>query len=124
MDFGKEIPEEKELDPEEVSNKIIQSGIAERMLNMLKKYKGRIDPEITYGIEDCNFIVETIGTGHIQITIEHPNLKESGDSMVHEGFGVREKGFGSSKEPLTEEQLNLIQEIIREQKENNEEKTE
>ena len=80
---------------EETRNKIIKSGIAERILYLMKKYKPKLDPEITFGIEDCNFMVEVIQDPgeekHVRIVIEHPNLMQRGSSMVEGAYGV-EKG--------------------------------
>jgi hypothetical protein len=88
------------------------------MIETLKKYKGTNDPEITFGVEDCNFIVEQTfdsdfyslgGERRIQVIIETP----TGDTQA---FGVEEgKSFGAGNEqPLTQAQFEVILNILEE----------
>jgi hypothetical protein len=121
--------EEKKLSPRDM---LVQSGIAERMIKSIKKFKGILDPKITFGVEDCDFRVqqtvisaEKSGTGqkemHAQVIIEMPNLHPENrkkQPRVTQAFGVKEGGsFGDAGEPpLTQEQWNTILNILKEQK--------
>jgi hypothetical protein len=120
-----------EREPLSESGKLKESGIAQRMVDSIKKYRGENDPEIIFGVEDCNFSVEQMKRmnpktkkyeTHTQAIIQMPNLKRTSerDSLtVQRGFGVEKgKSFGAASEaPLTDEQFELIQEIIKEKQE-------
>ena len=102
---------------------LVQSGIAGRMIETLKKYKGTNDPEITFGVEDCNFRVEQTfdslkggrkgrgergGERRIQVIIEKP----TGHTQA---FRVEAgKPFGAGNEqPLTQAQFEVILNILK-----------
>ena len=106
------------------NHRIVQSGIAGRMIETLKKYKGTEDPEITFGVEDCNFTVEQTfdsdfyslkgrgergGERRIQVIIEKP----TGHTQA---FSVEAgKPFGAGDEqPLTQAQFEVILNILEE----------
>ncbi len=132
FEMGGYTPEEKKGSPRDM---LVQSGIAERMIESIKKSKGTLDPEITFGVEDCDFRVEqTVIPAeesrfgqeevHTQVIIEMPNLHPEDSKKqprVTQAFGVEEgKSFGVAGEPpLAQEQLNTIQSILKEQKEAN-----
>ena len=129
-EMGGYTPEEKKISPRDT---LVQSGIAERMIETIKKSKGTLDPEITFGVEDCDFRVkQTIIPAeesrtsqeeiHTQVIIEMPNLhpeNSKNQPRVTQAFGVKEgKCFGAAGEqPLTHEQWDAIQNILTEQKE-------
>lgn len=108
-----------------VKERLVKSGIAERMIETIKKYKGTLDPEITFGVDDCNFKVEefqdpSTNEIHTQIVIDKPNLHEYNkmkQPRVSRAFSVKNgESFGAGGEPpLTTEQFALIQEIVKEQ---------
>ena len=100
-------------------DKIVESGIAERMLASIKKHRGTEDPEITFGIEDCDFRVQMVedprsDDKYPQVVIEMPNLHPENrkkQPRVTQAFGVEgNESFGAADEaPLTEEQFSLVQ---------------
>jgi len=102
-------------------DRIVESGVADRMLASLKEHKGTNDPEITFGVDDCDFRVEVhkdpnTDEEHTQVVIEMPNLHPENrkkQPRVTQAFGVREdQSFGAAGEkPLTQEQFQLVQEL-------------
>lgn len=110
-----------------VKDRLIKNGIAQRMIDTIKKFKGQNNPEITFGVNDCDFKVEQIEVPsrrnpnekeiHIQIVIVMPNLQSNKEteSTVQQAFGVEEgKSFGAGGEaPLTPKQYADIQEILK-----------
>lgn len=132
---GFQTPEERKQSPSEM---LVQSGIAERMLETIKKNRGTLDPKITFGVEDCGFRVtktlipaENSGTGkketRIQVVIEMPNQHEINKiemPRVSSAFAVEDgKAFGTAGEPpLTQEQWDTVQKILKEQEKEEEEK--
>ena len=111
---------EKPVSQEElVDQKIKESGIAQRMLDTLKRTRGTQDPEINFGINNCKFSVkreidpyeERVGI-QTQVIIEMPDLRNPGE-RVTQAFGVREgKSFGTaSEDPLTQEQMDVVNEV-------------
>lgn len=120
--MGGYTPEEKKLSP---NDRLVQSGIAERIIESIKQNKGINDPEITFNIKDCNFRVEQIEDiddrkMSTQVIVEMPNLhpiNKENQPMVQRAFDVEEGGsFGApSEQPLTSEQFAEIQKILEEQ---------
>ena len=110
-------PEIKEMSEE---SELITSGIAERLLENIKKYSGTHEPEITFGVEDCKFYIEekedVDPSGDMcNVVIEIPNLRKGGESKVRHIFGISEDGTnfgGESDEPLTVEQISIIKEMF------------
>lgn len=119
-------PVEPGEETENVRAQIIESGIAERMLRVLKRDEHQQGRKMTYGVEDCDFWVEVSEEGpeedirggeQVGIVIKHPNLgpnKEKELRRVRQRFNVKEeRGFGlPSEEPLTAEQYQLVQSIV------------
>ena len=110
-----------------VKEMLINSGIAERMLDFIKRHKANIDPEITFGVNNCYFEVKkfTIPAGirrreqaetKIQVIIKMPSLQEKG-VMTEVSFDYEKNGhFGADVEPpLTPEQEYVIEAILKEQ---------
>jgi hypothetical protein len=108
---------------------LVQSGIAARMIETLKKYKGTEDPEITFGVEDCDFRVEVTRTGrcphcngHIRSEDFDFRVEETRAQVIIEmptggtqAFGVEEgRYFGAGdEEPLTKAQFEVIQKFLK-----------
>jgi hypothetical protein len=65
-----------------LKDRFIESGIADKLLTYMKEHKGTLDPEITFGVNDCNFSIERKNESsdpeeqemYTQIIVEHPNL--------------------------------------------------
>lgn len=102
--------------------KIINSGIAERMLSVVQKWNRDPEhPERMISIDDCNFKVEVRPNPRdpermqTHIVIEMPNLGPNRDTspMGMQKFRVLEDGtFGAfGDEPLTEDQLAVIRDL-------------
>ncbi len=108
---------------------LIKSGIAERILENIKKYRGLHDPEVIFGIDECHFKVELFpaeedkeGKEKMQVVVEMPNLHPENSKeqpRVKQAFQV-EKGesFGAASEPpLTDEQWRAVENIVEKKKE-------
>ncbi len=102
---------------------LVQSGIAARMIETLKKYKGTEDPEITFGVEDCDFRVEvsTVRCPHCNHHIRSEDFDFSAQVIIEmptggtQAFGVEEgRSFGAGdEEPLTKAQFEVIQKFLK-----------
>lgn len=123
-------PEQKKLSPRD---RLIQSGIAERMLESITKPKHieSLDPGVTFGVKDCDFRVVQFKDENdevrTQIIIEMPNLRPENNKKeprIIRAFAVKEgKKFGGDRK-LNEEQYALVQTLLKEQAENQNERAE
>ncbi len=103
---------EAESFDQHIHDQIIQSGIAEKILSVLRETRGYLDPEITFGVDDCRFSIER-KHATLFIVVDKPNLNpESSLERVKQNFQVSPPGKGGIFE-LTEEQYNLIQELAK-----------
>jgi hypothetical protein len=95
---------------------LVQSGIAARMIETLKKYKGTEDPEITFGVEDCDFRVEVTRTTDFDFRVEETRAQVIIEMPTGgtQAFGVEEgRSFGAGdEEPLTKAQFEVIQKFL------------
>lgn len=114
------------IDKSDQTKQLTDAGIAERMFNNLKK---RLEEErgdiLDFGITACTFWVAVPydgflkGRGHQQIeapvdvAMEWPQ-PEGGSRIMR--WKVDEDSFGSSGEPLTSSQYELIQKLAEEVK--------
>jgi len=98
---------------------LLDSGIAQRMLNTIKKTQGYMDPPITVSLQDCSFKViratDQHAGPHTQVVITWPNEGPNKETSPQESqaFGVRSgQAFGASNEnPLTPEQYALVENL-------------
>ena len=110
-----------------VKEMLINSGIAERMLDFIKRHNATTNPEVTFDINKCDFRVQkfTISADvgrreqaetKIQVSIKMPSLQEKG-VMTEVSFDYEKNGhFGADVEPpLTPEQEYVIEAILKEQ---------
>ncbi len=101
--------------------RIVNSGIADRMFASVKRSRGLWDSKITFGIADCDFRVGVnehphTGQKSIKLFIEmpNPNPKRRRElPRVERAFGVIEgESFGAAdEEPLTSDQFRVVQEL-------------
>ena len=110
-----------------VKEMFVNSGIAQRMLDFIKRHNATTNPEVTFDINKCDFRVQkfTISADvgrreqaetKIQVIIKMPSLQEKG-VMTEVSFGYEKNGhFGADVEPpLTSEQEAVIEAILEEQ---------
>lgn len=109
-----------EREPLSSKEQLVQSGIAQRMLDSIIKYKGN-NEVIDFGVEDCDFKVEKevderTGRTEVSVNIEMPQtnpLNKEKQAKVSTSFGLNEKKrtLGANQEPLSDEQFSLIMEL-------------
>ena len=112
--------ERGEREPLSSKEQLVQSGIAQRMLDSIIKYQGK-NEVIDFGVEDCDFKVEKeederTGRVEISVKIEMPQtnpLNKEKQARVSTSFGLNEKKrtLGANQEPLSDEQFLLIMEL-------------
>ncbi|MFA7244640.1 MAG: hypothetical protein WC070_00490 [Candidatus Magasanikbacteria bacterium] len=122
---GNQTPEKKGT--LSVKEMIVNSGIAERMFESIKKHDTTTNPEITFDINRCDFRVQKFTLSadvgrraqdetKIQVIIKMPSLQEKG-IITEISFDYERNGhFGADVEPpLTPEQEGVIEAILKEQ---------
>lgn len=110
----------RDLDKEEVQREkislakqeIIESGIAQRILDIIKKERYN-KPEFIFSIDECDFWVEPADN----VWIKTPPLSKDKKDWIKQGFRAHEKYFGSySEQPLTNRQVDVIRKLLAKQK--------